>query len=125
MHTESPVLQQEEERQSKILDCNYSKVDIQKLVSELDLSRDSKRKLIKSLSKFQKLFSGGLGKVKLDKPIDIELEKGATPHYGGFYSVPHMLKKPLKKEVERMVEADILKRLPFHSDTPWGVPSFC
>ena len=24
-----------------------------------------------------------------------------------------------------MVEADILKRLPFHSDTPWGVPSFC
>ena len=49
MHTESPVLQQEEERQSKILDCNYSKVDIQKLVSDLDLSRDSKRKLIKSL----------------------------------------------------------------------------
>ena len=82
MHTESPVLQQEEERQSKILDCNYSKVDIQKLVSDLDLSRDSKRKLIKSLSKFQKLFSGGLGKVELKKPIDIELEKGATPHYG-------------------------------------------
>ena len=76
MHTESPVLQQEEERQSKILDCNYSKVDIHKLVSDLDLSRDSKRKkLIKSLSKFQKLFSGGLGKVELKKPIDIELEK--------------------------------------------------
>ena len=47
MHTESPVLQQQEERESKILDCNYSKVDIQKLVSDLDLSRDSKRKLIK------------------------------------------------------------------------------
>ena len=28
IHTESPVLQQEKERQSKILDCNYSKVDI-------------------------------------------------------------------------------------------------
>ena len=69
MHTESPVLQQEEERQSKILDCNYSKVDLQKLVSDLDLSRDSKRKLIKSLSKFQKLFSGGLGKVELDIAI--------------------------------------------------------
>ena len=124
LHTESPVLQQEEERQSKILDCNYSKVDIQKLVSDLDLSRDSKRKLIKSLSKFQKPFSGGLGKVELKKPIDIELEKGAIPHYGGYYSVPHMLKKPLKKEVERMVEADILKRLPFHSDTPWGAPYF-
>ena len=103
MHTESPVLQQEEERQSKILDCNYSKVDIQKLVSDLDLSRDSKRKLIKSLSKFQKLFSEELSKVELKEPIDIELEKGATPHYGGFYSVPHMLQKPLKKEVNRMV----------------------
>ena len=125
MHTESPVLQQEEERQSKILDCNYSKVDIQKLVSDLDLSRDSKRKLIKSLSKFQKLFSGGLGKVELKEPIDIELEKDATPYYGGFYNVPHMLTKPFKKEVNRMVEADILKRLPFHVDTPWGAPSFC
>jgi len=125
MHTESPVLQQEEERQSKILDCNYSKVDIQKLVSDLGLSRDSKRKLTKSLAKFQKLFSGGLGKVELKKPIDIELEKGATPYYGGYYSVPHMLQKPLKKEVNRMVEADILKRLPFDKDTPWGAPSFC
>ena len=71
LHTESPVLQQEEERQSKTLDCNYSKVDIQKLVSDLDLSRDSKRKLIKFLSKFQKLFSGGLGEVELKEPIDI------------------------------------------------------
>ena len=34
-------LQKEGERQSKILDCNYSKVDIQKLVSDLDLSRDT------------------------------------------------------------------------------------
>ena len=50
------------------------------LVSDLDLSRDSKRKLIKSLSKFPKLLSGGLGKVELKEPIDIELEKGATPH---------------------------------------------
>ena len=62
--------------------------------------------------------------MELKEPIDIELEKGATPHYGGYYSVPNMLKKPLKKEVERMVEADILKRLPFHSDTPWGAPYF-
>ena len=57
--------------------------------------------------KFQKLFSGGLGKVELKEPIDIELEKGATPYYGGYYSVPYMLQKPLKKEVDRMVEADI------------------
>ena len=100
LHTQLPVLQQEEERQSKILDCNYSKVDIQKLVSDLDLCRDSKRKLIKFLSKFQKLFSGGLGKVELKEPIDIELERGATSHYGGFYSVPHMLKISLKKRLK-------------------------
>ena len=50
----------------------------------------------------QKLFSGGLCKVDIE-PIDIELEKGATPYYGGYYSVPHMLQKPLKKEVDRIV----------------------
>ena len=66
-----------------------------------------------------------LVKLNLKNPIDIELEKGATPYYGGYYSVPHMLQKPLKKEVNRMVEADILKRLPFDKDTPWGAPSFC
>ena len=45
MHTNTPLLKEMEERQSRLLDCDYSKVDIKKMVDELDISRDSKRRL--------------------------------------------------------------------------------
>jgi hypothetical protein len=44
MHTDSPLLREAEERQNKMLDANYSKVDINKLVSNLDITDLSKSK---------------------------------------------------------------------------------
>ena len=46
MHTEfdSPMLQTEEERQSKILEADYSKVDIDAMVNGLDIPKDLKTK---------------------------------------------------------------------------------
>ena len=61
--TEDPILQQAEERQKTILDCDYSKVDIDKMVRELKISTASKKKLCRTLKKFPKLFGGGLRKV--------------------------------------------------------------
>ena len=37
MHTDSPILQQMEECQGRILDANYTKVDIDEMVDELDI----------------------------------------------------------------------------------------
>ena len=64
MHTEfdSPMLQTEEERQSKILEADYSKVDIEAMIKGLDIPKDLKRKLKPMLLKHDILFSGGLGK---------------------------------------------------------------
>ena len=36
MYTDSPLLQEAEERQDKLMDCNYSRVDIDAMVADLD-----------------------------------------------------------------------------------------
>ena len=37
MHTDSPILQQMEERQGRILDANYTRYDIDDIVDSLDI----------------------------------------------------------------------------------------
>jgi len=74
LNTASPILQEEEDRQAKILDADYSKVDIRSMVDELDISNETKQKLTTALAKFAStLFGGGLGKVDM-KPIELEIK---------------------------------------------------
>ena len=54
-----------EEHQNKMLDFNFSKVDIDAMVSSLDIDKSNNNKLRKTLKKFEKgLFSGGLGRLR-------------------------------------------------------------
>ena len=52
LHTTSPILQQEKSRQTRILDANYSKVDIDDMVNRLDIANTSKTKLKQTLTSF-------------------------------------------------------------------------
>ena len=61
LHTTSPILQSEEDRQRRILDANYSKVDIDDIVNGLNIAKASKTKSKQTLNKFPTLFGGGLG----------------------------------------------------------------
>ena len=47
MHIQASILQQEEERQVKILEANYTKVDINAIVKKLVVKRDTKQKFAK------------------------------------------------------------------------------
>ena len=94
------------------------------MVSKLDVPRDTKRKLAKSLKKFNTLFGGGLGKLDME-PIDIELKEGTKPYAGRYYNVPKAYNQPLRTEVNQMCQDDILKKLDYNSDSPWDAPSFC
>jgi hypothetical protein len=60
LHTDSSILKEHEERKAAILDANYSKVDIDIMVDELDIEESSKSKLKLTLNKFPTLFGGGL-----------------------------------------------------------------
>ena len=96
-----------EEGVEKILDSDYSKVDINKMVDGLDIHWDSKRELKKTLKKFPTLFGGGLGTL-VDKEAKIVLKKDAKPHASNFYHLPKAYEVPAKKEIERMVRMGIL-----------------
>lgn len=125
MHTDSPLLQEAEERQNKMLDCNYSKVDIDAMVSELDIDDNNKTKLRRTLKRFEKgLFGGGLGCLTTDKKAHVKLKPGAIPYKGRYYNMPKAYEHVARKEILRMVEIGVLKELPWHADSPWAAPSF-
>ena len=78
---ERPNLEQAEERQSCILDADYSAVDIDDYVNhQQHLSGDEKHALKERLKKHPELFSGGLGMLNM-KPIHLELEYGMVPYH--------------------------------------------
>ena len=79
LHTITLILQQQEDRQRRILDADYSKVDIDDMVNGLDIAKASKAKLKQTLNKFPTLFGGGLGLLNI-RPVDIELQPGSKPH---------------------------------------------
>ena len=56
MHTDSPLLQEAEERQNKMFECNYSKVniDIDAMVNDLDIDATNKEELKKTLRKIER-----------------------------------------------------------------------
>ena len=81
LHTTSPILQQQQDRQRKILDVNYSKVDIDDMINGLKITKASKTKLKQTLNKFPTLFRGGLGLLNI-RPVDIELQPGSKPYTG-------------------------------------------
>ena len=54
MHTDSPLLCEAEERQNLMLDYNYSKVDVDAMVAELNIDNSSKDQLRSTLRKFEK-----------------------------------------------------------------------
>ena len=63
-----------------MLDCNYSKVDVDAIVAELNIDNSSKNQLRSTLRKFEKgLLGGGLGKLKHCKLVHIKLKEGFIP----------------------------------------------
>ena len=63
IYTDSTLLQEAEEWQDKMMDCNYSKVNFDALVVELDIDDSNLEQLRTTLRKFEKgLFGRGLGR---------------------------------------------------------------
>ena len=96
IHTDSPLIKDMEERQNRVLDADYSAVDILAMVNELNISSDSKIKLRRTLEKFPELFGGGLGRLKGVEPAKIVLKKNVTPFKGAYYNFPKAYQEPAK-----------------------------
>ena len=125
MYTEGPLLQEAEEQQDKMMDCNYSKVNIDAMVTDLDIDDSNKEQLKKTLRKFENgLFGWGLGKLKNCKTAHIKLKPGASPYKGRYNNLPKAYEYTCKKEIQRMVDIGVLKELPWYDDSLWASPTF-
>lgn len=124
IHTDDPIIGEAEERQNRILDADYSKVNIPAMVAELDITESSKRKLRRTLEKFPELFGGGLGCLKNQAPATIKLKEGTRLYQGQYYNLPRAYEEAPKKEIERMVKIGVLKKLQWDDNSPWCCPTF-
>ena len=123
-HTNAALLQDIEARHNKILDPDYSKVNIDAMVDDMaDLSEFHKEQLKVTLKKFPVLFGGGLGLLDI-KPVTIELQANAKPFKGRYYSVPKAFESPLKTAVQEFCNTGVLRKLSHSDDSPWASPSF-
>jgi hypothetical protein len=91
MSGEPSITKEEEERHERILDADYTKVEVDIYVQELKhLSKDEKHKLAQNLKQFTSLFGGGMGVLNI-KPINLDLIDGGKPYHAKPFPVPHFL----------------------------------
>ena len=118
---EPRVTQEETDRVVKILDADYEKANLDEVVENAtSLNREQKRKLLKTLKKFERLFDGTLGRWKTD-PVKIQLKEGAKAVNSRWYPVPKINKETFKKELERLVKIGVLEVV---HESEWGTPVF-
>jgi transposase InsO family protein len=121
MSKEPPSLMEAETRQKRILDADYSKVDMQGYVAELEhLSTSEQKLLLEVLQSHDTLFGGGLGELKI-KPIHLEVDPNAKPYHARAFPVPHAYEANTHKEINRFVDIGVMEK---NSDSKWAAPSF-
>ena len=116
-----PIIMEAEERHRRILDADYSKVNIDEYVANIDhLSPQEKEKLKVVLENHPKLFQGGLGTLKI-KPIHLELKEGAVPYHAKPFPIPKAYEQTTRNECDRFEKIGVWYR---NSDTEWAAPTF-
>ena len=119
--TDTPLLQEAEERQKRILDADYNAVDIDTFVATLThLNDDEKTKLTQTLKRHMTLFGGGLGTLNI-KPVHLELSANAKPYHARPFPIPQAYEAVTKKEIERLVRIHVLRKC---YESEWAAPTF-
>jgi hypothetical protein len=118
---DASVIQQAEARHNRILDADYSKVDIDDYIAELSyLSPGEQSSLRTLLNKHPTLFKGGLGVLDI-KPVKLELVEGAVPYHSRAFPVPQKYELTTKKEMDRLTGIGVFKKT---HESEWAAPTF-
>ena len=108
---EPEAVEAETDRIRGILDAKYEKADLAEVAAQAThLSKAEQDRLHKFLKKYEDLFDGTLGKWNMGA-YEIELKPDATPYHSKAFPIPHIHTATLKLEVERLVEAGVLKQV--------------
>lgn len=104
-----------------ILEAKYEKADLQEIIDDVPHLTPSQRKVLyNTLNEYRTLFDGSLGKWKMGA-YKIELRPDATPYHARAYPVPKAYTETLKVEVNRLVEAGVLRKV---NRSEWAAPTF-
>jgi hypothetical protein len=99
---EPMVLKEAEARQKRILDADYSALDLDDYAHlETHLSKEQQDQLICSLRKYPTLFRGGLGVLKVP-PVHFELRplnEDEKPYHARPFPIPKCYEDTTKKEI--------------------------
>ncbi len=121
---ETSVLKEAEARRKRILDADYSALDLDDYAHmETHLNTDQQAKLICSLRKYPKLFRGGLGVLNVP-PVHIELRplnKDEKPYHARPFPTPKCYEDTTKKEIKRLCDIGVLAKC---NDSEWAAPTF-
>jgi len=118
---EPEIIQRANKRTTEILDAQYKSGDLQKIVSEVDtLVPTEQQKLLKLLKKFEYLFDGTLGSFDT-KPLHFDLNEKAKSFHSKAYPVPHIHARTFKRELERLVEIGVLRKV---NNSDFSSPTF-
>ena len=118
-NTQSPILQDLEEHWQRILNADYSKMDIDALVDALSIALKSKEQLKMTLKQFPILSGGQLGLLNI-KPVTIELQKDDKPYHARYCSISKSMEESLTKQIHRMYQ----QKLSYDDESPWVTPIF-
>ena len=121
-HIDEPeAIEESMGRIKKILDNTYAAADLHEVTtSQSHLSREEQDKLEKLLQKYEILFDGTLGRWT-QPDYHLELKPDAKPYHAKAFPVPKVHLETLKKEVERLCKAGVLKRV---NRSEWAAPTF-
>jgi len=117
---QSPLLDTAEKRQRRILDADYSAIDIDEFVKTLKLRDSVKNKLARTLKKYPRLFKGGLGTLNIE-PIHLEIREGAKPYHAKAFPIPKAYEQTTKKECRRFEEIGVWEQV---YDSEWAASTF-
>ena len=118
---DSTRVQSETKRIKKILDANYQKANLPKIVKDLIyLNAIKQNKLLQLLRKYEQMFDGTLGNYTGSK-YKIELKENIAPYHAKPFPIPKIHEPTLKKEVERLVKIGVLKKI---NNSEWAAPTF-
>jgi len=94
----------------EILDSKYDAMDPKAVADSCThLSENQRADLAQLFSKFTKLFDGKLRHFT-DERVHLDIDETITPKRSRAYAVPHMHKTLFKRELDRLVQIDVLEK---------------
>jgi transposase InsO family protein len=120
-HVEEPeAVQESMDRVRKILDNDYAQANLEEVCRQQPINEEQQKRLLNLMLKYESLFDGTLG-AWTHPDHRLELKEGVKPYHAKSFPVPKVHLETLKKEVYRLCDVGVLKRV---NRSEWAAPTF-